>query len=154
MLFDDASGAAAFLAPRMLADPQSLTPEVRWCLLYFLRGVRLLAAGNHLLEPGSVLHLVAHTVEGARLATARADQVWYEIARELPGHWLARYERREVRYSLKELHHLNALLARIWRVERQRISFMNPPLLPRYLRYPEAPSGGDLVWPDSRAGRR
>ena len=134
LLFDDAAGAAAWLAPRMIADPQSLTPEVRWCLLYFLRGVRLLAAGNRLLEPGTVLYFVAHTVESARLATARTDQIWYEIARELPGHWLSRYERSDVRYSLKELRYLNVLLGRIWRVERERISLMDPPLLPRYLR--------------------
>lgn len=134
LLFDDAEGAAAFLAPRMLADPQSLTPEVRWCLIYLLRGVRTVAARSRLLEPDSVLHLVAHTVEASRLATATVDQLWFEISRDLPGHWLRRYERGEVRYSLDELRHLNLLLARLWTVERQRIAFMDPPLLPRYLR--------------------
>lgn len=134
LLFDETEGAAAFLAPRMRADPQSLTPEVRWCLIYLLRGVRSLAARGRLLEPGSVLHLVAHAVEAARRATAEVDRLWFEIARELPGHWLNRYERREIRYSLEELRYLNLLLARIWVVERQRIALMDPPLLPRYLR--------------------
>lgn len=137
LLFDDAEGAAAFLAPRMTADPQSLTPEVRWCLLYLLRGVRSLAASSRLLDPDSVLYLVAHTVEAARLVTAGVDRLWYEIARELPGHWLNRYEREEIRYSLAELRYLNLLLARIWAVERKRIAFRDPPLLPRYLREPE-----------------
>ncbi len=136
LLFDDEQGAAAFLAPRMLADPQSLTPEVRWCLVYLLRGIRSVAASSRLLEPDSVLYLVAHTVETARTATAAVDGLWYEIARELPGHWLRRYEQGEVRYSLEELRYLNLLLARIWLVERQRIAFMDPPLLPRYLREP------------------
>ncbi len=136
LLFDDKQGAAAFLAPRMLADPQSLTPEVRWCLVYLLRGIRSVAASSRLLEPDSVLYLVAHTVEAARMATAAVDGLWYEIARELPGHWLRRYEQSEVRYSLEELRYLNLLLARIWLVERQRIAFMDPPLLPRYLREP------------------
>ena len=134
LLFDDEHGAAAFLAPRMLADPQSLTPEVRWCLVYLLRGIRSVAASSRLLEPDSVLHLVAHTVEAARRTTASVDGRWYEIARELPGHWLRRYEQGEVRYSLEELRYLNLLLARIWFVERQRIAFMDPPLLPRYMR--------------------
>ena len=134
LLFDEAEGGAAFLAPRMLADPQSLTPEVRWCLLYLLRGVRSLAAGGRLLEPDSVLHLVAHTVESARRTTATVDQHWFECARELPGHWLRRYEQREIRYSLEELRYLNLLLARIWLVERQRIALMDPPLVPHYLR--------------------
>ena len=134
LLFDDAEGAAASLAPRMLADPQSLTPEVRWCLIYLLRGVRSVAASNRLLEPDSVLHLVAHTVEIARRATANVDQIWFEIARDLPGHWLNRYERGDIRYTLEELRYLNLLLARIWVSERQRIAFMDPPLLPRYLR--------------------
>ena len=136
LLFDDEQGAAAFLAPRMLADPQSLTPEVRWCLVYLLRGIRSVAASSRLLEPDSVLYLVAHTVETARTATAAVDGLWYEIARELPGHWLRRYEQGDVRYSLEELRYLNLLLARIWLVERQRIALMNPPLLPRYLREP------------------
>lgn len=138
LLFDDEQGAAAFLAPRMLADPQSLTPEVRWCLIYFLRGIRSVAASSRLLEPDSVLYLVAHTVEAARRSTAAVDGHWYEIARELPGHWLRRYEQGEVRYSLDELRYLNMLLARIWIVERKRIAFMDPPLLPRYLRQTEA----------------
>ncbi|MDE2711645.1 MAG: hypothetical protein OXI65_07790 [Acidobacteriota bacterium] len=143
LLFDDRQGAAAFLAPRMLADPQSLTPEVRWCLIYLLRGIRSVAASSRLLEPDSVLHLVAHTVEAARRTTAGIDGHWYEIARELPGHWLRRYERGEVRYSLDELRYLNVLLARLWFVERQRIAFMDPPLLPRYLR----PEGTEAVLP-------
>ena len=134
LLFDDQHGAAAFLAPRMLADPQSLTPEVRWCLIYFLRGIRSVAASSRLLEPDSVLHLVAHTVEAARRTTANVDSLWFEMARDLPGHWLRRYEHGDVRYSLDELRYLNVLLARLWLVERQRIAFMNPPLLPRYLR--------------------
>ena len=118
----------------MLADPQSLTPEVRWCLIYLLRGIRSVAASSRLLEPDSVLHLVAHTVEAARRATASVDSHWFEIARDLPGHWLRRYEHGDVRYSLDELRYLNVLLARLWFVERQRIAFMDPPLLPRYLR--------------------
>ena len=136
LLFDDRQGAAAFLGggARMLADPQSLTPEVRWCLIYLLRGIRSVAASSRLLEPDSVLHLVAHTVEAARRATAKVDSLWFEIARDLPGHWLRRYEQGEIRYSLDELRYLNVLLGRLWFVERQRIAFMDPPLLPRYLR--------------------
>lgn len=134
LLLDDAVGAAASLAPRMLADPHSLTPEVRWCLLYLLRGVRCLAAGNRLLEPGSLLHLVSHAVEAARHSTEASDLVWYEVARELPGHWLRRYEETDVRYSLPELRRLNLLLARLWIVERRRIGYLSPPLLPHYLR--------------------
>lgn len=142
LLFDDEHGAAAFLAPRMLADPQSLTPEVRWCLIYFLRGIRSVAASSRLLEPDSVLYLVAHTVEVARRSTAGVDSRWFEIARDLPGHWLRRYEQGEIRYSLDELRYLNLLLARLWFVERQRIAFMNPPMLPRYLR-----AGGEKARP-------
>ncbi len=141
LLLDDAVGAAASLAPRMLADPRSLTPEVRWCLLYFLRGVRCLAASGRLLEPGSLLHLVAHAAESARHSTADTDQVWYEVARELPGHWLRRYEEMDVRYSLEELRRLNLLLARLWIVERRRIRYLDPPLLPHYLRIAEPPGG-------------
>ena len=127
----------------MLADPQSLTPEVRWCLIYLLRGIRSVAASSRLLEPDSVLHLVAHTVEAARRVTANVDSHWFEIARDLPGHWLRRYEQGEIRYSLDELRYLNVLLGRLWFVERQRIAFMDPPLLPRYLR----PEGTEAMLP-------
>lgn len=143
MLLDDEEGAAAFLAPRMLADPQSLTPEVRWCLIYFLRGVRSVAASHRLLEPGTVLHLVVHTVEAVRRATDRVDQIWFDVARELPGHWLRRYQRDDVRYSLEELRYLNVLLGRIWVTERKRIALRDPPLLPRYLRSPTGESPRD-----------
>lgn len=134
LLLDDQAGAAAALAPRMLADPWSLTPEVRWCLLYLLRGVRCLAAGRRLLEPGTLLHYVAHEVEESRRRTAAMDLVWYEVARELPGHWLRRYEDGDVRYSMDELRRLNGLLGRLWFSERNRLRVMDPPLLPHYLR--------------------
>ncbi len=134
LLLDDRAGAAAALAPRMLADPWSLTPEVRWCLLYLLRGVRCLAARRRLLEPGTLLHFVAHEVEESRQHTAAMDAVWYDVARELPGHWLRRYEDTDVRYSLDELRRLNLLLGRLWFSERNRLRAMDPPLLPHYLR--------------------
>ena len=34
------------LVPRVLADPESLTPEIRWCLLYLIRGVGYIASRN------------------------------------------------------------------------------------------------------------
>lgn len=143
LLLDDRESAAAFLAPRMLGDPESLTPEVRWCLLYLLRGVASVAAAGRLLEPGSLLQVVACSLETARKTTAEADHRWFEVASTLPGHWLGRYRSGGVRYSLSELRYLNLLLARIWGVERQRLRLLGTPLLPRYLRRPAgAPFGG------------
>ncbi len=121
LLLDETTGGAAELAPRMLADPASLTPELRWCLVYFLRGVGCLAARNRILDPGTLLHAVARMVEAARLVTLSLDRCWHEVARELPGHWLTRYEASDRPYSLEELHWLNALLARLWRRERDRL---------------------------------
>ncbi len=145
LLLDDRESAAAFLAPRMLGDPESLTPEVRWCLLYLLRGVGAVAAAERLLEPGSLLQVVSCSVESARRSTARADRRWFEVASGLPGHWLGRYRNGRVRYSLAELRHLNVLLARLWTTERQRLRLLRSPLLPRHLRPGRLLPGGNAL---------
>jgi len=121
LLMDENAGGAAELAPRMLADPASLTPELRWCLVYLLRGVRCVAAKARILDPGTLLYTVAHMIEAARMITEPLDQHWHEVARDLPGHWLTRYEESEGPYSLAELRRLNVLLARLWATERERL---------------------------------
>ncbi len=127
LLLDEREGGAAALAPRMLADPESLTPELRWCLTYFLRGVRCLAIRGRILDPGTLVHTVAHMIEPARLPTETLDRHWYEVARDLPGHWLSRYESSDRRYSLDELRWLNARLAKLWITERDRLADIEIP---------------------------
>ncbi len=134
LLLDETAGGAAELAPRMLADPASLTPELRWCLVYLLRGVGCVASRNRILDPGTLLHAVAHMVEASRLVTESVDRHWHDVARDLPGHWLTRYEAGDRPYSLEELHWLNALLARLWIEERERLIGIGIPTFAEDLR--------------------
>ena len=67
LLLDEQAGVACNLVPRMLADPESLTPETRWCILYLVRGIGYLASRNGLLGSGSVLDTVVEGFELARL---------------------------------------------------------------------------------------
>ena len=134
LLLDDSLGTASFLVPRMLADPDSLTPEIRWCLLYLIRGMGCLAGRNGLLGRGGLLDTLVGDFEIARCRTRRLDGLWYEIVREDPTHWVQRYETTDVHYSLEEMFWLNGLLGRLWQVERQRLALEEPPLLPLALR--------------------
>jgi hypothetical protein len=118
----------------MLADPESLTPEIRWCLLYLIRGIGYLAARNGLLGQGGLLDTLAEDFELARCRTRRLDGMWYQIVQEDPGHWVQRYETTNVHYSLDEIFWLNDLLGRLWEVERQRLALEEPPLAPLALR--------------------
>jgi hypothetical protein len=134
LLLDEDAGAAANLVPRMLADPDSLTPEIRWCLLYFIRGIGFLAARNRLLEFGDLLHTVVEGFEAARRKCERLDGLWFSVVREDEEHWIQRYEAHDTRYSLEELEWLRAQLDRLWRVERERLALEEPPLAPLALR--------------------
>ena len=134
LLLDEDAGAASTLVPRMLADPDSLTPEIRWCLLYLIRGIVYLAARNRLLGQGGLLDTLADDFESARLRTRRLDGLWSEIVQEDPKLWMQRYESTDVHYSLEELWWLNEQLGRLWEVERQRLALEEPPLAPIALR--------------------
>ena len=134
LLLDDEAGTASSLVPRMLADPDSLTPEIRWCLFYLIRGVGYLAGRNHLLGQDSLLDTLTEDFELARLKTRRLDNLWSDIVQEDPKHWMQRYESTDVHYSLDELHWLNELLGRLWEVERQRLALEEPPLQPLVIR--------------------
>lgn len=134
LLLDGESGTAASLVPRMLADPESLTPEIRWCLLYLIRGIGYLASRNHLLGQGGLLDTLVEDFELARCRTGRLDWLWYTVVQEDTGHWLQRYESTEVHYSLEELDWLNEQLGRLWEVERQRLAMEEPPLQPLAVR--------------------
>ncbi len=134
LLLDESSGTASSLVPRMLADPDSLTPEIRWCLLYLIRGMGYLAGRNGLLGRGGLLDTLVGGFELARCRTRRLDGLWYEIVREDPAHWVQRYETTDVHYSLNEIFWLNDLLGRLWEVERQRLALEEPPLPPLALR--------------------
>lgn len=134
LLLDDEAGAASTLVPRMLADPESLTPEIRWCLLYLIRGVVYLAARNRLLGHGGILDTLADDFESARYRTKRLDGLWSEIVQEDPKHWMQRYESTDVHYSIDELSWLNEQLGSLWEVERQRLALEEPPLPPLALR--------------------
>ena len=46
LILNEEEGVAYNLVPRMLADPESLTPEIRWCLLYLVRGIGYIAAAG------------------------------------------------------------------------------------------------------------
>lgn len=134
LLLDEEAGAASTLVPRMLADPDSLTPEIRWCLLYLIRGIGYLAGRNHLLGQGGLLDTLAEEFEIARCRTRRIDGLWSEIVQEDPKHWMQRYESTDVHYSLEELFWLNEQLGRLWETERQRLALEEPPLAPLVLR--------------------
>ena len=128
------AGVASSLVPRMLADPDSLTPEIRWCLLYLIRGIGYLAGRNGLLGKGGLLDTLVEDFELARLSTKRIDWLWYSIIQEDPKHWLQRYESTDVHYSLEELSLLNQQLGALWEVERERLALEEPPLPPLVLR--------------------
>jgi hypothetical protein len=134
LLLDEEAGVACNLVPRMLADPESLTPEIRWCVLYLVRGIGYLAARNGLLGSGSVLDTVVEEFEVARMSHERLDWLWYTVVLDDESHWVQRYESTDVRYSLEELHWLHDLLGRLWSVERERLALEEPPLAPRVLR--------------------
>ena len=134
LLLDEEAGVASTLVPRMLADPDSLTPEIRWCLLYFIRGVVHLAGRNRLLGSGGLLDTLADDFELARLRTRRVDGLWSEIVQEDPKHWTQRYESTDVHYSLEELLWLNQQLGKLWEIERQRLALEEPPMAPIALR--------------------
>ena len=134
LLLDEEAGAASALVPRMLADPDSLTPEIRWCLFYLIRGIGYLAGHNHLFGQEGLLDTLSEEFEVARLRTQRLDNLWSGIVQEDPNHWMQRYESTEVHYSLEELDWLNELLGRLWEVERQRLALEEPPLQPLVLR--------------------
>ncbi|MGH9337341.1 MAG: hypothetical protein ACRD21_26635, partial [Vicinamibacteria bacterium] len=144
LLLDDEAGAASSLVPRMLADPDSLTPEIRWCLLYLIRGIGYLASRNGLLGHGGLLDTLVEEFEIARARTRRLDGLWYSIVEEDEAHWVQRYESTNQHYSLEELFWLNRQLGELWEVERQRLELEEPPLPPlvlrRRLRSSEAPA--------------
>jgi hypothetical protein len=134
LLLDEEAGVACNLVPRMLADPESLTPEIRWCVLYLVRGIRYLAARNMLLGEGTILDTVVEDFEIARLHQERLDWLWFTVISEDEDHWTQRYESTNVRYSVEELHWLHELLGTLWEVERERLDLEEPPLLPLVLR--------------------
>ena len=133
LLLDEGSGVAPSLVPRMLADPDSLTPEIRWCLLYLIRGIGCLAGRTGLLGSAGqdgLLDTLVNDFEAARRWTERGDWLWYTVMREDPKHWIQRYEDIQVRYSLDEVYWLNDQLGKLWEVERERIALEEPPLAP------------------------
>jgi hypothetical protein len=134
LLLDEEAGVACNLVPRMLADPESLTPEIRWCVLYLVRGIRYVAARSLLLGEGTILDTVVEDIEVARLSQERVDWLWFVVVSEDEDHWSQRYERTNVKYSLEELRWLNELLAKLWDVERERLELEEPPLPPLVLR--------------------
>jgi hypothetical protein len=134
LLLDDEAGAASTLVPRLLADPDSLTPEIRCCLVYLIRGIGYLSARNGLLGQGGLLDTLAEELESVRLQTRRIDSLWFDIVQEDPSHWVQRYEGTEIRDSLEELEWLNRQLGRLWEIERQRLALEEPPLRPLVLR--------------------
>ena len=134
LLLDEKAGAAPSLVPRMLADPISLTPEIRWCLLYLIRGIGCLAGRNGLLGHNGLLDTLVKDFEMARCRTERLDWLWFTVIQEDSGHWLQRYETTDVHYSLDELFWLNKQLGRLWFIERERLRLEEPPLAPLVVR--------------------
>jgi hypothetical protein len=134
LLLDEEAGVACYLIPRMLADPDSLTPEIRWCIFYLVRGIGCLAARNELLGHGTILDTVMEEFEVARLRQERLDWLWFNVIREDEDHWIQRYESTDVGYSLDELWWLNELLHKLWLVEKERLELEEPPLAPLVLR--------------------
>ena len=134
LLLNEEEGVAYNLVPRMLADPESLTPEIRWCLLYLIRGIGYIASRNGLLGRGGLLDTVIQGFEESRRSNDRIDWLWFTVVREDESHWIQRYESTDVRYSLEELDWLHAQLGKLWNVERQRLELEEPPLTPLVLR--------------------
>jgi hypothetical protein len=134
LLLDEEAGAAPTLVPRLLADPESLTPEIRCCLQYLIRGIGYLAARNHLLGQGGLLDTLAEEFESVRTRTGRIDGLWFDVVQEDPAHWVQRYEATDRHYSLDELSWLNQELGRLWEIERERLELEEPPLPPLVLR--------------------
>ncbi len=134
LLLNEEEGVAYNLVPRMLADPESLTPEIRWCLLYLIRGVGYIASRNGLLGNGGLLDTVIQGFEKSRRSNERMDWLWFTVVREDESHWIQRYESTDTRYSLEELGWLHAQLGALWNVERQRLELEEPPLTPLVLR--------------------
>lgn len=134
LLLQEEAGVACNLVPRMLADPESLTPEIRWCLLYLIRGIGFLAARHGLLHNGGLLSTVVNGFERARRRNERLDGLWFTIVQQDENHWVQRYESTDVRYSLDEVMWLSEHLGRLWLVERQRLALEEPALPPLVLR--------------------
>jgi len=134
LLLDEETGVACVLVPRMLADPDSLTPEIRWCLLYLVRGIACLAGRHGLLGTDGLLDTVAKEFERVRHRNERLDWLWFTVVQEDESHWIQRYESTDVRYSLEELFWLHELLRSLWIVERERLTLEEPPLRPLALR--------------------
>ncbi len=134
LLLNEEEGVAYNLVPRMLADPESLTPEIRWCLLYLIRGVGYIASRNGLLGNGGLVDAVLQGFEESRRSNERVDWLWFTVVCEDESHWIQRYESTDTRYSLEELSWLHAQLGELWNVERQRLELEEPPLTPLVLR--------------------
>ena len=134
LILNEEEGVAYNLVPRMLADPDSLTPEIRWCLLYLIRGVGYIASRHGLLGYGGLLDAVQEGFEESRRVNERLDWMWYTVVREDETHWIQRYESTDVHYSLEELAWLHRRLNSLWEVERQRLELDVPPLAPLVLR--------------------
>jgi hypothetical protein len=134
LLLDEEAGIASSLVPRMLADPESLTPEIRWCILYLVRGIGYVAARNDLLGHGGLVDTLVEDFEVVRNRTRRLDGLWFSVVQEDPAHWVQRYEATNQRYSLDELFWLNEQLGRLWEVERERLELEEPPLPPLVVR--------------------
>lgn len=147
LLLDEEAGVASSLVPRMLADPDSLTPEIRWCLLYFIRGIGYLAAHNDLLGSGGLVDTLVEDYEIVRARTRRLDSLWFDVVQEDPTHWVQRYESTDQHYSIDELNWLNQQLGCLWEVERERLELEEPPLPPlvKRQRLPAAGVRGPLV---------
>src|SRR3989304_922602 len=136
LLLNEEAGVACNLRPRMVGDPESLTPEIRWVLLYLIRGIGFIASRHGLLHNGGLLDAVLKGFEESRRVNERLDLMWFSVGREDENHWVQRYESTDVRYSLEELAWLHRQLAALWKVERQRLALEAPPpprllLLPR-----------------------
>jgi hypothetical protein len=137
LLLSEEEGVACNLVPRMLADPESLTPEIRWCLLYLIRGVGYIASRHGLLGRGNLLDAIVEGFEQTWRSSGRVDWLWFAVVREDENHWIQRYESTDIRYSLDELGWLNAQLGKLWHVERERLELQEPPLSPLVLRQKE-----------------
>jgi hypothetical protein len=150
LLLDEEAGVASSLVPRMLADPESLTPEIRWCLLYLIRGIGYLAARNDLLGSGGLVDTLVEDFEMVRTCTRRLDGLWFDVVQEDPSHWVQRYESTDQHYSLAELNWLNEQLGRLWEVERERLELEEPPLPPLVRR--QRPSAAGIRGMVSKSG--
>jgi hypothetical protein len=143
LILDEEEGVAYNLVPRMLADPESLTPEIRWCLLYLVRGIGYIAARHGLLGNGGLLDAVLLGFEESWRVKERLDWMWYSVVREDEEHWIQRYESTDVHYSIEELDWLHRRLIALWNVERERLDLEEPPLAPLVLRQRERLKAAD-----------